>query len=89
MKAWTDYPFASLGDEPGQPAPVRLVEVISYDGDKYCCVIICGQTEKVKRGYLYQKLGRLGSVPGVTHEQLSSTGGATIEGTNPRQKGKR
>lgn len=51
-KAWTDYPFVELGDEPNQPAPWREVEVLSYDGNKYCQVKVDGVETSVKAGYL-------------------------------------
>ena len=38
MIAYTDYPFVELGDEAGQPAPVRQVNVLSFDVNKLCCV---------------------------------------------------
>ena len=47
MKAWTDYPFEYLQDEAGKKAPVREVEVLSYDGDKYCRVRVCGHEDEL------------------------------------------
>lgn len=32
MKAWTDYPFIRLGDLENKKAPIREIEVVSYDG---------------------------------------------------------
>ena len=57
---WTDYPIASLGDGRDKPAPIREVEVIAYDGDKYCDVKVPGLDEPVsiKAGYLYTRPGR-------------------------------
>jgi len=69
MKAWTDYPFDWLGDTPGQPAPVREIDVVSYDGDKYCRIKVCGGEDEVKAGYIYQSAGRLGEVPALTQAQ--------------------
>jgi len=71
MKAWTDYPFASLDDAPGQQAPIREVDVLSYDGNKYCRILVKGYCEQVKAGYLYQRPGRAGEVPSLTRRQLS------------------
>lgn len=48
MKAWTDYPFTWLGDEAGEEAPIREIDVISYDHDKYCRVKVCGAKMKSK-----------------------------------------
>ena len=55
MKAWTDYPFTQLQDEAGKNAPVREIEVLSYDGDKYCRVRVCGHEDEIKAGYIYQR----------------------------------
>jgi hypothetical protein len=70
MKAWTDYPFESLGDEAYKEAPVREVTVISYDSNKYCKILVNGIHEEVKRGYLYPTAGRCGDVPCLTEKQL-------------------
>ena len=65
MKAFTDYPFAELCDEPYKNAPVREVEVLSYDGNKYCRIKVWGVETEVKAGYLYLAAGRHGEVPFV------------------------
>lgn len=71
MKAWTDYPFTwLLGDAPYQKAPVREIEVLSYDGDKYCRILVCGKDAEIKAGYIYQQPGRFGKVPALTRDQL-------------------
>ena len=70
MKAWTDYPFTWLGDEAGKQAPVREIEVLSYDGDKYCRIRVCGGEDEIKAGYIYQHEGRYGDVPTITGQQL-------------------
>ena len=73
MRAWTDYPIVSLGDRPHSEAPVREVEVLSYDGDKYCRVRVGGVEESIKAGYLYQLPGRRNNQPPpilLTREQL-------------------
>ena len=72
MKAWTDYPFTWLGDVEGEKAPVREIEVLSYDGDKYCRVKVCGGEDEIKSGYIYQQKGRYGEVPVITQEQLTA-----------------
>lgn len=58
---YTDYPFTELGDTPGQSAPIREVRVLSYDGDKYCRVLVDGHKLEVKAGYIY----RSRPVPGL------------------------
>ena len=73
MKAWTDYPFTNLGDKPNEVAPVREIEVLSYDGDKYCRVKFAGEfEEEIKSGYIYQYEGRHGDVPHLTRNQLTA-----------------
>lgn len=62
MKAYTDYPIIELGDIPNVEAPIREVEVISYDGVKRCKVIVENITKSIKAGYLYKKPGRFGKV---------------------------
>lgn len=62
MKAWTDYPFAELGDTPGREAPVREITVLSYDSDKYCRVLVGGVETEIKAGYVYSSPGRYGEV---------------------------
>jgi hypothetical protein len=73
MKAWTDYPIAQLGDEYGKKAPIRECYVYSYDGDKYCEIIVEGVHELVKSGYLYSKPGRVTDkgIPQLTRRQLA------------------
>lgn len=74
MKSWTDYPIAIFGDVEGVEAPIREVDVLSYDGDKYCKVRVNGITIQIKSGYLYQSKGRdvpcltKGQLNGVTHD---------------------
>jgi hypothetical protein len=77
MKAYTDYPFIELGDTEGQRAPVREIKVLSYDGDKYCRVLVDRVDAEIKAGYIYQREGRYGSVPNVTRSQLWDLRGKT------------
>lgn len=70
MKFWTDYPFESLGDAPYKKAPVRQIDVLSYDNDKYCKIKVEGVHEEIKAGYIYQKEGRFGKVPVISQNQL-------------------
>ena len=71
MKAWTDYPFISLSDHPGQAAPVREIAVMSYDGDKYCQINVCGSVEEIKSGYIYTRPGRYGEAQTITRRELA------------------
>ena len=70
MKAYTDYPFEQFGDEPYKESPIREVEVLSYDGDKYCSIKVCGVVEELKAGYLYESFGRYGDVKCVSLKSL-------------------
>ena len=73
MKAWTDYPIVELGDKPYVNAPIWEVEVLSYDGDKYCCVLVDGIEKSIKAGYIYREPGRCNVAPfpePVSREQL-------------------
>lgn len=71
MKAWTDYPIFCLGDKSGQRAPIRQVEVVSFDRDKYCEIRVEGLRELVKRCYLYRNPGRLGEATPVSTQALN------------------
>jgi hypothetical protein len=57
MIAYTNYPIVALGDKIHEPAPMRECSVISYDGDKYCRVILWPFSVRIpaeiKAGYLY------------------------------------
>lgn len=55
MRAYTDYPFDFLGDFAGEEAPIRQVEVLYYDQDKRCKIVVEGVETEVKTGYLYTK----------------------------------
>ncbi len=77
-RGYTDYPILFLGDTPDQPAPIRKVKVISWDGDKYAIVHVpTGHFVAIKAGYIYSESGRLGEVP-----QLDMTG-VSIESITP------
>jgi len=70
MKAFTDYPFTFLGDIAGEQAPIRKCVVTSYDGNKYCKVVVGGEEAEVKAGYLYTEAGRCGDVPMINPNEL-------------------
>lgn len=70
MKAYTDYPINQLGDEPYKEAPIREIEVLSYDRNKYCYIKVCGIVDSIKAGYIYKELGRCGHVASVSLESL-------------------
>lgn len=73
ITCWTDYPFVELGDIPHKPAPIRHVNVLSYDGNKYVKVSFedNGSVLEVKRGYLYSQRGRYGQVRFVNPRKIA------------------
>lgn len=76
ITCWTDYPFVELGDEPGKPAPIRHVNIIDYDGNKYATVSFerCGDFLSLKIGYLYSQPGRYGQVKRVNPRKIERMG---------------
>jgi hypothetical protein len=70
MKAYTDYPFDFLGDIPYQEAPNREIRVLSYDGNKYCKIMVEGWYTEIKSGYIYAKPGRVSEVPSINEKRL-------------------
>ena len=71
---YTGYPFIQLGDPPGVRAPIRQVEVLSWEPDVWVDVRLPdGQFSQVKKGYLFRSLdactafeeGLLGSSPKI------------------------
>ena len=75
INAWTDYPFAALGDEEGKKAPVRKIEVLSYDRNKYCTVRVVDTDVfySIKAGYIYSKEGRYADAPGLEIEKYEES----------------
>ena len=88
MKAWTDYPFIELGDAASKSAPVREIQVISYDGDKYCRVQVEGLEHEIKSGYVYTKAGVYGQVPKITRRQLAMLPRTDYSTSEPGEKPK-
>jgi hypothetical protein len=69
IRAWTDLPFPEFGDlsprskrGPEYEAPLRQVEIVSWNRDKYCCIRVFDGDEvlhvNVKRWYLYHEKKR-------------------------------
>ena len=68
VDAYTDLPFPEFGDPSPRSmredweAPIRRVEVLSWDRDKRCCVRVFQGDEvihvQVKRWYLYREAKR-------------------------------
>lgn len=59
MTFYTDYPIEHFGDVPGITAPMREVEILFWDMDKYVRVLVQGPTYKflteIKYGYIYHE----------------------------------
>ena len=62
IKAYTDYPFPELGDEGGL-GPVRHCEILTWDRDKYCTILVfyvnedgdvMGHIANIKQHYLFK-----------------------------------
>lgn len=72
MKAYTDYPIIELGDVSGKKAPIRKCEVVGWDGDKYCKVVVGTSLVEtdIKSGYLYREAGRCGDTPVIDVRKL-------------------
>lgn len=70
--AYTDYPFEELGDEPYKKAPVREIKVLSFDGNKYCRILVGDMKTEIKAGYIYTKPGRCDEVPNIGIDVLES-----------------
>lgn len=73
MKLFTDYPILELGDKEGCVAPLRQVEVLAYDLDKYCQVLVEGVIVEFKAGYVYRS-GRKKYIPFKTWERWVESG---------------
>ena len=73
LKAFTDYPFTELGDIAGKQAPIRSCIVTSYDGDKYCKIVVGKLETEVKAGYLYKTAGRCGEVACIDVGELQQS----------------
>lgn len=72
ITGWTDYPFTELGDADGKVAPVRRINVIEYDGDKYADIFVLGTglLTSIKCGYIYSQPGRYGQVKVMDRRKL-------------------
>ena len=89
QKFWTDYPFVKLGDTPGKSAPLREVEIVDYDGDKYVtCSVIGTQTnyEVIKRFYVYSVKRKVYDTGRFRSKLLSSTQASYISEKIERAK---
>lgn len=72
INAYTDYPFEELGDKLYEEAPVREIKVLSFDGNKYCRILLGNIKTEIKAGYIYTKPGRYNEVPNIGIDVLES-----------------
>ena len=65
LDAYTDYPFAILGDTTGQTAPIRKCTILTWDRDKYCDILVyfvdkdgdlLGHISSIKQFYLFKNI---------------------------------
>jgi hypothetical protein len=61
---YTDYPLYFCD---GNTAPIREVELLGWDGNKYCVIRdpANGSCHSIKLGYVYTEPGRCGEAPHV------------------------
>jgi hypothetical protein len=71
---YTDYPILQLGDESGKEAPIRKVQLVNYDGDKYVTVALAVPEgiilQTIKSGYIYPKPIRYGEGESINTSML-------------------
>lgn len=70
--AYTDMPFEELGDKPYQVAPIRQIELLAYDGNKYVTARNGGVVIKLKSGYVYTEQRRCSDAERVSYEVLDT-----------------
>lgn len=67
-KFYTDYPFEKT-------AEIKLVTLLSYDGNKYCEILFNNQLYEVKLGYLFKNKADVGKWDNaVRHNFLKNIG---------------
>lgn len=69
-QAWTDYPIVQLGDTKDILPPIRKVNVLSYDGNHSCHILVDSVEIEIDSAYLYRMHGRLGQVPSLSSKDL-------------------
>ena len=79
---YTDYPFVELGDIPNQLAPIRRVEFICYDNNKYADIIVENRMLSVKLGYLYPEARRFEDGKSVSYKDAKKFNEVVCKMTN-------
>lgn len=81
LDAYTDYPFESLGDTAGERAPIRKCQILTWDHNKYCDILVLfedddgdlrGYINNIKQFYLYKNEARLEDGVQFTYKELES-----------------
>ena len=70
MQAWTDFVFTDFGDKPDVLAKVREIKLLSYDGFKYCPIMLGDFETELSSEFIYQSPGRRKTVEKVPTSQL-------------------
>lgn len=72
MRAYTDMPFASLGDELMEKAQVREVLMIGYDRKKYIKILLPNGTKAtILKEYCYKEPPNWLNIAQYVHDQLN------------------
>lgn len=71
MKAYTDYKFKYLYGHDRLVAPVREIEVLSYDGERFCSIKVGEHYDRINAEFIYMDAGRQGQVLPLTAPQLA------------------
>lgn len=89
QRLWTDYPISELGDIDGQPAPIREIELLAYDGDKHARVRLIkeGIVTEFKSGYIYTEPKRLDYDAGLNPKRIPYEDLLAVEDQNFYAKG--
>lgn len=73
VSGWTDYPFLELGDEEQKEAPIRQVNVQSFNGYRHAIVTFIDNSFQLELpvAYLFRSRGRSGQVKQVNPRKLA------------------
>lgn len=77
--AYTDYPFTELGDTAGEKAPIRKCQILTWDRNKYCDILVLfedddgdlrGHINNIKQFYLYKNEAQIDDGIQFTDKEL-------------------
>jgi hypothetical protein len=86
MKAYTDYPIIELNNSNHKQNLTKEVEIISYDGNKYCLIKINNFIKEIKAGHLYQDIKLTKNISDFKLKQLPNYSDYYINNTYPLVK---